>query len=245
MKKVLLLILSLFLCCSMFAENAVMMQPSGGLFEEKNGLMVWKKSVDAGTELEVLSLEKIVSKREVNKKEIDAVFYNVSYDGKKYYVLTDRVVIAQKPAVILKDCAIYKNIDISSFMNSNLAAAQFVTLGKEVTANSIFRMIEVSYFDEENYVVRNGYIRVEKASQDKDDLKAMKLYDKIVNAKDDIVRNELFISAEGIKCKQEIKDLIADYKNYLEAMQNQAAAEEALFDTDPSELEYAEASEEE
>ncbi len=239
MKKIILGILSIFICCSIFAETAVMMQPSGSLFEEKDGLMVWKKSVDEGTELEVLSLEKKVAKREVNGKEIDAVFYNVSFDEKKYWVLTDRVSVGQKPAVILKDCAIYTNPDIASFKNTNFNAGEFVALGKEVTANSIFRMIEVSYFDEKNYVVRNAYIRVEKASSDKEDLKAMKLYEKIVNAKDDIIRNELFISADGIKCKQEIKDLFNEYREYLEAMENQAAAEEILFETDTSMLIYA------
>lgn len=217
MKKSILLVLSILFCTTVLsAQKAVMLQDGGSLFTEKDGTMVWAKSIDRGTELDLVSQDVVSSKRTVSKKLVDCQLYNVSYDGKKYYVLTDRVSVSQKPAVIVKDCAVYKTLDIASVKSIHLPKGELVTIGNVTKANNVFNFVEVTYFDDANYTTRTGYILNEKISSKADDLTAIRILKKIRASKDNDVRAELFETADSMNMSVEISQMLTELKEELE-----------------------------
>lgn len=225
MKKILAFVFITALSFSVFAGEktapAVMLQNQGGLYVEENGEMVWKKSIDAGTELEIVldsetgnKLPKVTeSKRTVSKKLIDCKMYSAVYEGKKYFVLNDRVVLNETVGVVLKDCGIYRSADICDIKDSNLDRGDIITFGQLYLANGKFNLVKISYFDNINYVVRNGYIKTSNKSSNKDDLKAIRMVAKIKAAKDEDVRNELLKSVKKLNCSSEIKALLIEVED--------------------------------
>lgn len=224
MKKIVITVLAALLSLSMYGADkkipAVMLQSQGSLYEEKDGGMEWVKSLDLGTELEVLTVtnefgevvpEVKKSTRVVSKKTVDCTCYHVQYDGKKYWVLHDRISMNEKVAVITKDAAVYRSADVSDVKNSSLPLTEIITYGQIYEANNgKFKLYKISYFDEVNYVTRTGYVKMAKVSTAKDDITAVKMLQKIRSAKDENVRNELFKNLSKLNASSEIKTYAAD-----------------------------------
>ncbi|MBR5645534.1 MAG: SH3 domain-containing protein [Treponema sp.] len=221
MKKITAFIFALSFSAALFAAEktipAVMLQNQGGLYEEENGEMVWKKSIDAGTELQVITTtsetgavvpETLESTRKVDKKTVKCTVVKVNYSGKKYWVLNDRIVLDESVGVITDDCAIYRSADICDIKDSNLDRGDIITYGQTFVANDKYTLLKISYFDYANYIVRSGYIKVQFKSSEKDDLKAVKMITKIKSAKDVDVREELIKSTKNLKLSAGIKALL-------------------------------------
>ena len=221
MKKLLTFIFALSLSTLLFAAEktipAVMLQNQGGLYEEENGEMVWKKSLDAGTELQVITTvsengaivpETIDSTRKVDKKTVKCTVVKVNYNGKKYWVLNDRISLEETVGVITDDCAIYRSADICDIKDSNLDRGDIITYGQVFVANEKYSLLKISYFDYANYIVRSGYIKIQFKSSEKDDLKAVRMITKIKGTKDEDVREELIKSTKNLKLSAGIKSLL-------------------------------------
>lgn len=215
MKKIILSVIAALFSFSVFAANeidAIMLQNQGSLYVEKDGKMEWKVSVDAGTALSVLTEDvdgkKVPvtkeSTRVVNKKDVKCTVYQVSYNGKEYWVLTDRISLNEKIAIVKKAAAVYRSPDIADVKNSSLPIGEIITFDSKYIANEKFEMYKISYFDEINYVTRNGYIMVSKISADKNDLKACKLIAQLKGTEDVTIQEELFNNINKLNISNEI-----------------------------------------
>lgn len=235
MKKLVLTIVAALFSFSVFAANsidAVMLQNQGGLFVEKDGMMEWKVSVDAGSDLSIYTESdangKTVpvtkeSKRIVNKKEVKCTVYKASYNGKDYWVLNDRISMNEKVAIIKIPAAVYRSPDLADFKNSSLPVGEIITMGSKYIANDVFEMYKISYFDEINYVTRSGYVMVSKVSSEKNDLKACKLISQLKNTEDETIQEELYKNITKLNISSEIMSYASEVKESITKVDVSAA----------------------
>lgn len=227
MKKLVLTIAAALFSFSVFAANtidAVMLQNSGGLYVEKDGKMEWSKSVEAGAELSVYTETDesgktvpvtMESTRVVNKKDVKCTVYKASYNGKDYWVLTDRISMNEKVAIIKTPAAVYRSPDLADFKNSSLPVGEVITMGSKYIANDTFEMYKISYFDEINYVTRSGYVMISKVSSEKNDLKACKLIKQLLATEDETIQEELYKNITKLNLSSEISAYAEEAKESL------------------------------
>ena len=227
MKKLVLTIAAALFSFSVFAANtidAVMLQNSGGLYVEKDGKMEWSKSVEAGAELSIYTESDengktvpvtMKSTRVVNKKDVECTVYKASYNGKDYWVLTDRISMNEKVAVIKTPAAVYRSPDLADFKNSSLPLGEVITMGSKYIANDTFEMYKISYFDEINYVTRNGYVLISKVSSEKNDFTACKLIKQLLATEDETIQEELYKNITKLNLSAEIATYAEEVKESL------------------------------
>lgn len=219
MKKIILTLCAALFSFTVFAADnflpAIMMQPSGGLFVEKDDTMEWKQSLETGTEIKVITLmdengnlvpETKKSKRTVDKKLVDCTMYHVMYENQKFWVLTDRISINETFAALKAPAAVYRSPDVVDVKDVALPLCDWITVGKIFNANGMFEMYKISYYDSKNYEVRTGYVMANKVTTDEKDFKAIRLIEKLKTAKDKAVRDELYSNIKKLKISQEILD---------------------------------------
>lgn len=217
MKKIIITLCAALFGFAVFAADnsipAIMMQPSGALYEENDGIMEYKKSLDKGTELKVLTVtnengltvpEVKKSKRIVEKKQRDCTMYHVSYDGKKFWVLYDRISMEESVVAVKIPAAIYRSPDIADVKDVSLPIGEMVTIGKKFVANGKFDMYKVSYYNAKSYEVISGYILCSKITADEKDMKAFNLIAKLKDAKDEAVRDELYKNITKLNISSEV-----------------------------------------
>lgn len=228
MKKIILTLCAALFSFAVFAADnnlpAIMMQPSGGLFEDKGEIMEWTKSLDSGTELKVITVaddkgrqvpETKKSQRKVEKKTVNCTMYHVIYENQKFWVLYDRVAIDEKMAVVKATAAVYRSPDIADVKDVALPIGSMITIGKKFTANNKFEMYKVSYYDAANYEVVSGYVLSKKVSTDDKDMKACRLIEKLKNTKDESIQEELYNNIAKLNISSEIKSYAEEVKESL------------------------------
>lgn len=227
MKKILALLLASFISFAAFAAektiSAVMLQDEGSLFEEKDELMKWSKSLDQGTDIKILTIadengnivpeEKTAYRLNEKKEKIKNDYYHVKYDDKSYWVIKNRVTLQEKVGVICNETTLYKSPDISDYKNETLAVGTIVTFNTEFKANGKIPMYKVSYFVADGaWAVKTGYVRKDNVSASKDDIKAVRLIKKLANQKDEEVQAELLKNINKLNISEGIKTLAANTK---------------------------------
>lgn len=228
MKKIILTLCAALFSFAVFAADnnlpAIMMQPSGGLFEDKGEMMEWTKSLDSGTEIKVITVaddkgqqvpETKKSQRKVEKKTVNCTMYHVIYENQKFWVLNDRVSIDEKIAVVKAPAAVYRSPDIADVKDVSLPIGSMITIGKKFTANNKFEMYKVSYYDAANYEVVSGYVLTKKVSTDDKDMKACRLIEKLKGTKDEAIQEELYNNIKKLNISSEISAYAEEVKESL------------------------------
>lgn len=219
MKKIISILALLSIFTSAFAakSKAFMMQPEGSLYTENdNGELVWKLSVHVGAELTVLSEKD--TKRTINGKLVDCHAYEVSYEDKKYYALSDRVSVQENFGIIANETAVYRSADYADVYDRTFKIGTFVTYGSPDVIlpkntslkNPVDGFRQVSYFETGSYTVKTVFVKQVNVQNAKDDLKSLKLFARFNAAKDDNVRAELFASFSKLTTSKGVKAMFEE-----------------------------------
>lgn len=215
MKKVTVLLLTIFLTFTAFAkESVIMLRSNGGLRIDKgNGGVEWAVGIPAGTTLELES-SKIETKTLITTSEkydnID--FYKVTYLKNSYYVRVSEVAKGDC-GVILKDTLLYKNPALSSFYNTNLEQGTIIVLGEKTTKNSV-DFQKIYYYSDSAGLLRTRYVLSKYVTSNKKDVEAIQLADKAVSiTNDDDSRNKFFENAKKAASSSEILEYINNLQN--------------------------------
>lgn len=218
MKKGILSILAAAIFCSgIFASpsKVIMLRENGPLrVEEGSNGVKWSKTVNAGTELDLVS-DKIIKKNLVttDKTYPDVDFYTVKYKDEKYYVQVSEVAVADSPAVICEDAVLFTRPNLATFRNALLEAGTIVAVGKKVNSCGI-DFAEVSFFDSNDGIKRTRYVEYGKLSESDKDVKAILMVQTALQIKDKDLMNETLNNARRINTSEQvsyyIEDLIAE-----------------------------------
>ena len=225
MKKIAsVFILSLIAFCAAFAQEkaeAVALQKDTALWNEKEpGMMEWaKKDLEPGTMLEVYlgsrwdsqgrKLPDLVTSSWTSAKQKGQTldFAKVSYQGKDYYVIANRVALYQKPAVVTKAAATYLTPNLADVRKTALSYGTIVAIGKDVKVNGI-DLCEMTYYDENLYRLRVGYIKKVNVSSAKDDITAMKLIKQATGLKDEKRKAAMLDSINQLSISRAVQEIL-------------------------------------
>lgn len=224
MKKIVsIFLISLLALCAAFAQEtttAVALQKDTALWNEKEpGMMEWaKKDLDPGTVLEVYlgrdtdsqgrkKPDIVVSSWTNAKKGQTMNFARVNYQGKDYYVIANRIAAYQKPAVVIRSAATYLTKNLADVRKTALPHGTVIAVGEEVSVQGL-KLYELTFYDENQYRVRIGYIKKEKVSTSKDDITAMKLLKQAENITDENRRFAMLDSISQLSISPSVQELL-------------------------------------
>lgn len=139
-------------------------------------------------------------------KKAKLVFAKVSYKGKDYYAIANRVAAYQDAAVVIGDAATYLTLNPADVRKTSLKPGTTVAIGKKLYTKGI-AFYEVSYYDSAAYRIRIGYIREEKVSSSKDDITGMQVIKQALELKDTAKRDQMLESVKRLK----VSDKVLDY----------------------------------
>lgn len=210
MKKALIVVCAFALVASVFAAGkGTVLQDGCSVWKENDaGEMVWKASVDAGTEVTTGETKKAVQVTS-SKKYDDVEFIKVSYNKKEEgWIVANRVATEGSTAIVVSECAVYRNDSPASAARFTLPFGTYITCTGKVKTIGLLSLSEVYCFDPDAYTVKKSYIRTDKVSTKDQDLKVMAIMGKITDKLDEKVRNELLANALGINASDQIKEYV-------------------------------------
>ena len=227
MKKIaFVFILSLIALCAAFAQEtaqAVALQKDTALWNEKEpGMMEWaKKDLEPGTVIEVYlgkrwdsqgrKLPDLITSSWTTAKQAGQTldFAKVNYQGKDYYVIANRVALYLNPGVTTRNAATYLTPNLADVRKTSIPYGTIVAVGKDVKVNGI-DLCEMTYYDENLYRLRVGYIKKENVSTSKDDITAMKLIKQAANLKDEKRKAAMLDSINQLNISSAVKYLLEE-----------------------------------
>ncbi len=202
------LILTIALCLaagfSCYAANstapAVVLQDDCSLWVKKSeGMMEYKSSVPAGTEISVYTNDKeLVSEKATwttSKDKTMLTFVKCIYNGNDFYIISGRFAANARKGVTLTSCAVYNTPSLADPRTKALNALTFIAVIKPV-ATITAGFLQIAYFDENLYSARTCYVRRDNVTTEKDDLTAARILKAAESSKDEATQAELL---ENIK----------------------------------------------
>ncbi len=224
-KNIFLLIFSLLIfSCPLFAENiAYALQEECSLYEEnEKGQMEWALTVPWGQALNLnLNDGHVITKKAIrllSSSKVERLFTSISYEGKDYWVQSDRISLEGQIGVILEDAALY--LDKESFKVSRFVMKKGdVVTWKALGENDFSFFTEVYWLEaNESYSVKHGYVLTEKLSKNACDLEALNLLKKSYSLKDSPEKEKCLEEALTFASCEQIKKMIyaaSDSYSYL------------------------------
>ncbi|MBP5358243.1 MAG: SH3 domain-containing protein [Treponema sp.] len=217
-------LISLIALGSVFAQEkivAVALQSDTALWNEKEpGMMEWaKKDLEPGTVLEVYAgsrwdsqgrkLPDLITSSWTTAKNAGQTldFIKASYQGNDYYVIASRVALYQRPAVVTKNAATYLTPNLADVRKTALSYGTIVAIGKQIPVHGI-NLYEMTYYDENLYRLRVGYIKSAKVSEAKDDITAMKLIKQAKGLKDEKRKAAMLDSINQLSITQAVQEIL-------------------------------------
>ncbi len=217
---------ALVLHTAVFAQKtvpSVALQKGTSLWNKKTeGMMEWAKiDLEAGTELvSYLSSEEgelpVALTEESSwttaKNNQTMAFAKVQYQGKDYYVISNRVALDKQPAVVVQQAATYISSNMADVRKKSLPIGTVVAVAQESGNDSL---IKASYYDEASYRVRHGWIRKNRVSSEKDDISTLKILTQARAEKDPARQKALFKSLEHLEKTSRVKELVQQTQDEL------------------------------
>lgn len=218
MKKISIVLALLMICSAgLFAKSeGTVLQNNATLWQKgDDGVMAWGKdsaSVAAGTLLE-FEVDVVSAPLKTSTKTYDSVdFYNVIYEGKSLYIQANRFSPGNAVSVITKNSTLYSKPAVNTFRNAYIEPGTFVVYyGSYDSPLCTFAKIE--FFDEDAYTIRTRYVQKKNVSDSKADVKAIQIINKLAEAKDEKIRQELINSAAGLSTSDGIKAIVDEEYN--------------------------------
>ncbi len=219
---------------------SVFLQDAGWLWsEQKDGVMTASVKLNAGTALDVeVTGEKDSSGAPVAKikeaaydgsKGKTLTFAEVKYDGKTYWVISNRVALQKKPAVIVEDCAMYNTKSLADVINAHLDIGSVVAAGNVAIATGNIDIIEVSYYSERLYAVRTVYVKASKVSSALDDITAFKILDNAAKTSDLDKKKALLDSADMLNVSSKVKRAVDKARDDMDASKDMLSEGSELY----------------
>lgn len=219
MKKSIFAFISLFVCASFTFASPVkgyMLQKEGPLYvKNTDGDMVWTQSLTQGTEIQIDNDQIISAKRVSGNKKLDGTFVKVIVKGQEFWTLTDRVKSNQTLAIVTAPTSLYRSADLADFYDYALTTGDVITKGENVTVNGKIALSQITYFDNNEYKQRTGYILNQNISIYKDDITAIVILDKINQAKDEKVKKELLKNINSLRLSPGVQTLFDSIRDEL------------------------------
>lgn len=219
MKKSIFAFISLFVCASFTFASPVkgyMLQKEGPLYvKNTDGDMVWTQSLTQGTEIQIDNDQIVSAKRVSGNKKLDGTFVKVIVKGQEFWTLTDRVKSNQTLAIVTAPAALYRSADLADFYDYALTTGDVITKGENVTVNGKIALSQITFFDNNEYKQRTGYILNQNISIYKDDITAIVILDKINQAKDEKVKKELLKNINSLRLSTGVQGLFDSIRDEL------------------------------
>ncbi len=222
-KKICACLLGIILAAvsSVYAASVpgVFLQDGGWLWmEQQDGVMSASVKIDAGTAVDVeVTGEKDLSGAPVAKIKESAydgskgktlTFAEVKYEGKTYWVISNRIALQKKPAVIVEDSAMYNSKSLADVVNAHLDIGSIVAAGSVSIATGNIDIIEVSYYSDRLYAVRTVYVKASKVSTAVDDITAFKILENASKTSDEDKKKALLASADMLTMSEKVRSAI-------------------------------------
>ena len=219
MKKSIFAFISLFVCASLTFASPVkgyMLQKDGPLYvQNTDGDMVWTQALTQGTEIQIDNDQIVSAKRLSGNKKVEGTFVKVIVKGQEFWTLTDRVKSNQTLAIITAPSALYRSADLADFYDYALTTGDVITKGENVIVNGKIALSQITYFDNNEYKQRTGYILNQNISIYKDDFTAIVIRDKINQAKDEKVKKELLKNINSLRLSPGVQTLFDSIREEL------------------------------
>ena len=245
MKRFIVLLAISFMMTSVFAASVpgVFLQDGGWLWsEQKDGIMSATTKINAGTALSVeVTDEKDASGAPIAKikeaaydgsKGKTLTFAEVKYDGKTYWVISNRIALQKKPAVIVEDCAMYNTKSLADVINAHLDIGSVVAMGTATIVPGNIDIVEVSYYSERLYAVRTVFVKATKVSSAMDDITAFKILDNASKTTDMNKKKALLDSTDALNLSAKVSEAVQNARDEMNAPEDtdEDIAEEEFSD---------------
>ena len=215
---------------SVFAASVpgVFLQDGGWLWsEQKDGIMTATTKINAGTVIDVevtdekdangTPIAKIKESAYDGSKGKTLTFAEVKYDGKTYWVISNRIALQKKPAVIAEDCAMYNSKSLADVINAHLDIGSVVATGTATIVPGNIDIVEVSYYSERLYAVRTVFVKASKTSTALDDITAFKILDNASKTTDMDKKKALLDSTDALNLSAKVYEAVQKARDEMNA----------------------------
>lgn len=215
---------------SVFAASVpgVFLQDGGWLWsEQKDGIMTATTKINAGTAIDVevtdekdangTPIAKIKESAYDGSKGKTLTFAEVKYDGKTYWVISNRIALQKKPAVIVEDCAMYNTKSLADVINAHLDIGSVVATGAATIVPGNIDIVEVSYYSERLYAVRTVFVKASKVSTALDDITAFKILDNASKTTDMDKKKALLDSTDALNLSAKVYEAVQKARDEMNA----------------------------
>lgn len=103
-------------------------------------------------------------------------FIRIDYMDRDYYIFDGRIALGMVPGIItVPSAAIYRTRNLADITGAFLVSGKVLAVGKTYEIVGGISMSEIAYFSAESQGILRGYVRADRVSANRDDIKAIEM----------------------------------------------------------------------
>ncbi len=195
--------------------DGVMIYENGALWTPDNeGVMIYATSISKGSTVKVYT-NPADSKAEIKKctrlnegkKEDGIDFIHIQYNGNDYWARDFHIAVDAVPAIVIKnDAYIYTEASAAGATKDTLNIGDIVAKFNDAEEGS-YSLINVR---DSKSLKQGVYLKTKELSTNANDIESMKIYKKLKNTKNAIVKAEVLEEVQSLEISAQLKEMFAE-----------------------------------
>lgn len=195
--------------------DGVMIYENGALWTpNEEGIMIYATSISKGSTVKVYTNPtdtkaeiKKCSRLNEGKKEDGIDFIHIEYDGKDYWARDFHIAVDAVPAIVIKnDAYIYNEASAAGATKDTLNIGDIVAKFNNAEEGS-YSLIDVR----DNKSLKQGvYLKTKEISTNTNDIESMKIYKKLKNTKNAVVKEEVLEAVQSLEISAQLKEMFTE-----------------------------------
>ena len=224
MKKVFLISVSLLIAAMVFAQSkyketdAVVLQNGCMLFQidDEGRYVDTKETLGAGAEIKVKATRNLEPKtvRGVwisGRTEQSGELVQILYRDVSYYILNGKFAVGMVPGIItVPSAALYRTRNLADIKNSFLTRGTIVAVGNVYDIVGGIKFTEIAYYSSESGQILRGYVRADRVSDNRDDIKAIEMLTAANNTNDFSRKRQIISSVKDLNVTGNVLEMIGE-----------------------------------
>ena len=179
-----------------------------------DGVMIYATSISKGSTVKVYTNPtdtkaeiKKCSRLNEGKKEDGIDFVHIEYDGKDYWARDFHIAVDAVPAIVIKnDAYIYNEASAAGATKDTLNIGDIVAKFNNAEEGS-YSLIDVR---DDKSLKQGVYLKTKEISTNTNDIESMKIYKKLKNTKNAVVKEEILEAVQSLEISAQLKEMFTE-----------------------------------
>ena len=198
--------------------DAVVLQDNCILWKvgEDGNLVDTKETLAVGTEIKIRATADFRTKTYSytwvsGRNSQTGTFVRITYLDEDYYIFEGRIAIGMIPGIItVPSAAVYRTRNLADVKNSCLYSGRIIAVGKSYDIAGGIKMSEVAYFSAEQNKILTGYVRSDRVSGNRDDIKAIEMLTIANNTSDFSKKRQIISFVKDLNVTGNVLEMIGE-----------------------------------